>query len=241
MKKFYVYEWFNIENNEVFYVGKGCNKRYKALNGRNQLFIDYIKNNKVDSRIVIDNLTEEEAFQKEIELTNKYKEIGQCQCSLAAPGKGGCHFVWTDKMRQYYSEHNGMKQEAQKERMKQNNPMKNKEYAMKNGKAHKTSVIINGIEYEGLVDAAKVYNVSEVTISNWCKKGKNPKGEECSYSKSRKINNGKKVFVDNQIFPSISEAAIFIGVTPAAVRNAIAKNRPCKNHKCEYANQQPSQ
>lgn len=28
-KKFYVYEWYNIDTNEVFYVGKGCGNRYK--------------------------------------------------------------------------------------------------------------------------------------------------------------------------------------------------------------------
>ena len=27
--KFYVYEWYNINTKEVFYVGKGSGKRYK--------------------------------------------------------------------------------------------------------------------------------------------------------------------------------------------------------------------
>lgn len=26
---FYVYKWYNLDNNEVFYVGKGCKNRYK--------------------------------------------------------------------------------------------------------------------------------------------------------------------------------------------------------------------
>lgn len=31
MNEFYVYEWYVIETNEVFYVGKGKNKRFKYL------------------------------------------------------------------------------------------------------------------------------------------------------------------------------------------------------------------
>ena len=27
---FYVYEWFRTDTNEIFYVGKGCNRRYKV-------------------------------------------------------------------------------------------------------------------------------------------------------------------------------------------------------------------
>ena len=34
-KKFYVYEWYNIDTNEVFYVGKGCGNRYKTTSRRN--------------------------------------------------------------------------------------------------------------------------------------------------------------------------------------------------------------
>ena len=31
-KKYYVYEWFVIETNEVFYVGKGTGRRYREHN-----------------------------------------------------------------------------------------------------------------------------------------------------------------------------------------------------------------
>lgn len=27
---FYIYEWFNVDTNEVFYVGKGVYNRYKV-------------------------------------------------------------------------------------------------------------------------------------------------------------------------------------------------------------------
>lgn len=42
---FYVYEWYNIDTNEIFYVGKGCGERYKQATKRNKLFQEnYFKN-----------------------------------------------------------------------------------------------------------------------------------------------------------------------------------------------------
>ena len=44
--------------------------------------------------------------------------------------------------------------------MSKDNPMKNPEYAKKAGDKHKRAVIINGIYYDGAIDAAKALNVS---------------------------------------------------------------------------------
>lgn len=241
---FYVYEWYNIDTQEVFYVGKGSGKRYQSTQGRNTLFQEYIKNNKTDVRIVYDNLTEEEAFQKELELYEKYYQIGQSQCNLAKPGKGGCHFVWTEEMKEYWSENNPMKEEKQRQRMRENNPMKNKEIAMKNGQAHKIAVIIGNKEYDGLIDAAKQYNTTPQTISNWCKKGINPQGEKCQYKNNttRKGKEGKAVEIDGKFYPTIAAAAQAIGVASSSLGSALRKGQTtCKGHSCKYANQQPSQ
>ena len=53
---------------EVFYVWKGCNNRYLQKSVRNQFFIDYCNTHECDVRKVFINLTEEKAFEKEIEL-----------------------------------------------------------------------------------------------------------------------------------------------------------------------------
>ena len=42
MKKYYVYEWYNEENDYIFYVGKGCRNRYTTIRGRNKEFLKYI-------------------------------------------------------------------------------------------------------------------------------------------------------------------------------------------------------
>lgn len=88
---FYVYEWFNTENNEVFYVGKGKKDRCRNVKQRNKYFINYHNKHKCNVRKVKENLTEEEAFELEIKLIADYKEIGQCKCNLTNGGEGSTY------------------------------------------------------------------------------------------------------------------------------------------------------
>lgn len=74
-ERYYVYEWYNIKDQEVFYVGKGTKNRYSQRTGRNQFFIDYYNTHICESRIVYYSLTEKEAYDKEIELIDYYRKI----------------------------------------------------------------------------------------------------------------------------------------------------------------------
>ena len=130
---FYVYEWYNVDTNEIFYVGKGCRERYKQTIKRNKLFQEYYKNNNCNSRIIKYFEKEEDAFKYENERILELKEIGQCFCNLDNGGKGGVNFIWTDEMKEYQPKYNPMKDEKQKERMSKNNPMKNPDIAKRVG------------------------------------------------------------------------------------------------------------
>lgn len=244
-KIFYVYEWYNTDTNEVFYVGKGTGQRYKNKKNRNKEFLTYIENNPTDVRIVWKGPDEQEAFKKEVEITYKYKQINQCQCSLATPGCGGCHFVWTEEMKQYLSKNNPMKNDKQRERMRINNPMKNKEVALKNGKSHKKAIIIGDKQFDGLVDAAIFFHKDPTSIGHWLNRGKTPEGIECKYADGKSIkevNRGTQVIVDDILYSSIAKAAAAVDVAPSSLREALKKGRTsCKGHTCKYANQQPSQ
>ena len=91
-RKYYVYEWYLESTGEVFHVGKGCDNRYKEKKvHRNDYFKNVINKHGDDakSRIVIDNLTEQEAWDKEKELIAQYKAIGQCKTNLHEGGHGG--------------------------------------------------------------------------------------------------------------------------------------------------------
>ena len=247
-KVFYVYAWNNKNSGEVFYVGKGKDKRYKNIHARNELFLEYIKNNEVDVKIILNNLSEEEAFNKEKEVTEYYKALGQCQCNLAKPGAGGLSYIWTSELKEYWSENNPMKEEKQRQRMRDNNPMKNKEVALKSGAKHKRPVIIDGILYAGVIDAANFFGVRDVTITSWCKKGQNPQGKVCKYADEEQKEyvppkNQKGVIIDGTgYYPSIKAAALALGVKDSSpLCKALKNNQKYKGHICEYANQQPSQ
>lgn len=89
MKEYYVYEWYNINTGKVFYVGTSGNKyRYKDHNPkrRNHLFNEYYKNNNCSSRIVKDNLTQEEGWELEIKLIKEYQDKNQAQTNITPGG-----------------------------------------------------------------------------------------------------------------------------------------------------------
>lgn len=71
---YYVYIWYIVETGEVFYVGKGKGDRYKKLSRRNKFFIDMYNSHNCSVRKIYENLTEEEAFDKEAETIKWYRE-----------------------------------------------------------------------------------------------------------------------------------------------------------------------
>lgn len=249
---FYVYEWFIIETGEIFYVGKGCRARYKNTSHRNKLFDEFIKRFNCSSRIIKYFDSEEDAFAYEKSRISELKEKGLCVCNLDGGGQGGVNFVWTDEMRQYKSKYNPMKAYNQRKRMSQNNPMKNPDTAKTVGRTKKRAVIINGIGYDSLREAAREIGVCEFSILTWCKRGYDTDGNPCRYSDEPqknypalkkthpKVTTPKAVIVDGIRYETVKEAADSIGVWSESVIRAIKAGRKCKGHECRYDNQQPS-
>lgn len=87
---YYVYEWYNIDTNIVFYVGKGKDNRAYSDKNRNKFFLDYKKSNKVAVRFVKTNLSEEDAWKLEEELISYYWSINQCFTNFHPGGKSLC-------------------------------------------------------------------------------------------------------------------------------------------------------
>ena len=89
MNNFYVYEWFIIDTNHIFHVGKGQGNRYLELKGRNKYFLRVAKKYNVASRIYKDNLTEEEAWALEKLRIDELQAMGQCETNIHEGGRGG--------------------------------------------------------------------------------------------------------------------------------------------------------
>lgn len=244
---YYVYEWFVIETGEIFYVGKGCRKRYSSLNGRNKLFEEYINTRHCKSRIIKRFDDENTALKYEHDRICYLKSQGQCSCNLDNGGKGGLSFIWTDEMRHYKSVYNPMKSEEQRARMSKSNPMKNKQIAKKvNGKKAR-QVIINNQLFSSIVEAGKHFDRHPTQISAWCKRGYDIDRNPCRFADEpqkeipeKKITCSKKVIIDGITYSSVKEGAKHIGVCSETLIRAIKHGKKCKGHICEYDNQQPS-
>ena len=72
IKDFYVYGWFNAEWKCYFYVGKGSGDRYKTISNRGASFTAIVKNWECFPVILIDDLTEEEAWYMEDSLKQEF-------------------------------------------------------------------------------------------------------------------------------------------------------------------------
>ena len=159
-KKYYVYKWFNTEDNHVFYVGKGSGIRAsrKSLGSRNRYFVRYVNAHSCSYQIVEQNLNEEEALQKEYQLIRYYKNQGECECNfevtddytghahLIGSANGMWHKTHSKETKQKLSEinsdgrHKGQKNSqygvSPKERMDENQYklwIQHRSNAMKNG------------------------------------------------------------------------------------------------------------
>ena len=88
---YYVYVWIRKDINKIFYVGKGKKNRYKDLSSRNQWFLNIVNKigmNNIEIKIIENNLTEDEAFEKEIYYISKFKEENHPLCNLTKGGEG---------------------------------------------------------------------------------------------------------------------------------------------------------
>lgn len=90
-KRFYVYVWIRLDTNQVFYVGKGSNNRYKDMLMRNKYFynvVNKVGKDNIEIKIIENNLTEDEAFEKEKYYIQYYKEQGNKLTNMTSGGEG---------------------------------------------------------------------------------------------------------------------------------------------------------
>lgn len=237
---FYIYEWYIIDTNEVIYVGKGSKKRYLSKQ-HNNIFKEFIKRYNCKSRIIEYFENEQEAYKKEFERINELKDIGQCVCNKCIGGNGGGASIntkmkrWTEEEREKYSKNNVMKAKNQRQRMIENNPMKNKEYAMKNGLLHRKPFFVGNLQFQTLQEASLYYNKKPQTIKDWLKKGHSPTDicyyinevpKEFNFTKNRHISRNIKIIYDNVEYNSIKDLAKFLNIEYTKVHKYFKRNKP---------------
>lgn len=75
-RRFYIYEYIRLDTNEPFYIGKGCgNRAFQIDKSRNANFRKVLQKSKVACVLLMDNLTEQEAYEAEVWFIYEYKHI----------------------------------------------------------------------------------------------------------------------------------------------------------------------
>lgn len=177
-KVYYVYEWFIVDTEEVFYVGKGKNKRYKQTKKRNKFFTDIYNTHDCDVRIVQDNLSEEDAFQKEKDLIAYYRNNTDFRLSnITDGGDGASGYVHSPEVREKISESSKKRWEDESFRDKmlairrdENGPYKSVEFRKK------ISSLVQGENnpnYGNKWNEAQKEHLSEVRINSHVAEGIN--------------------------------------------------------------------
>ncbi len=101
---FYVYAHVRLDSNEIFYIGKGRGKRAYARDNRNRYWHNIVNSVGYTVKFLAINLTEEDAFRKEIDLIQSFKMLGQCTTNFCPGGKGSAGYKWTEDQRKRFSE-----------------------------------------------------------------------------------------------------------------------------------------
>ncbi len=85
---FYVYVHRKSDNNDVFYIGKGKGKRAYSRHGRSVWWKSTVAKHGFTCEIVEKGLSEQSAFDLEIELIKFYRECGYKLCNMTDGGQG---------------------------------------------------------------------------------------------------------------------------------------------------------
>lgn len=85
-RKYYVYVWYYVEDEKVFYVGKGTKYRYRSRKRDNPKLVEIINSCNCDSKIIESGLNEFEAFELEKKLISLYKSEGHPLINILSGG-----------------------------------------------------------------------------------------------------------------------------------------------------------
>lgn len=93
--KYYVYGYIRLDTNTYFYIGKGKDNRYLRLDNRKQHFMSILNKVECVVEILYDNLTEDEAFQLEVDTIYDlvFNEGYSIDIKGIKKNANGCHLV----------------------------------------------------------------------------------------------------------------------------------------------------
>jgi len=133
----YVYQHIRLDNNKIFYIGIGSDSTYKRANNkynRNQLWKRISKKYGYSVEIIYDNISWEDACNKEIELIKEYGRINLGfgnLVNMTDGGEGMIGLVHTEEHRKKNSDSNKGKKVSENTKKKMRNRITSDETKLK--------------------------------------------------------------------------------------------------------------
>lgn len=94
---YYIYLHCRKSDNKVFYVGKGRKYRAGSRSGRNSRWVNTYKKHGLIVELVFENLTEDEAFELEIDTIKEMRyHFESTMCNMTDGGEGVSGYKWED-------------------------------------------------------------------------------------------------------------------------------------------------
>ena len=71
--KYYVYGHYTVDGDRLFYIGKGCGSRHFTKSGRRNNWNEFVENNPWYSKLLIENLSNDQALLEEAKLVKMHR------------------------------------------------------------------------------------------------------------------------------------------------------------------------
>lgn len=176
----------------IFYIGKGSSKRAHSSSGRNVVWKRTVEKHGGFSVMVLAKWnTEQEAFDHEIALIDTFRDMGHKLVNIANGGMGSTGFRHTEAHKTSLSESMKISNPMFNSELREKQKIATKEAmsrpevrsrisaaltGKKLSKAHVESLrnchpmrpcIINGVEYQSLMEASRSIGVRHGTLTRW--------------------------------------------------------------------------
>jgi hypothetical protein len=174
---FYVYEHIKADTKQIFYVGKGCKKRARDKQYRNQYWHNIVNKHGFEVKFLVKNVDEEFAFLVEQERIDQLKILGVKICNQTDGGEGSSGLVMPKSAKERISQIHKGKTISLEQRGKASEALKKikktPEWIQKIALAKSKPVICidTGVEYRSALEAHKATGANKISIRQACRGG----------------------------------------------------------------------
>jgi len=189
---FYVYRYIRLDTNTPFYVGKGKGKRAFSIKTHNDFCRKIAYKHGYDVEILLNDLTEKEAFKKEVEFIKLYKSLGYCEANLTLGGEGWAGLKHSAESREKISNSLKGRKQTEEERMAHSISLKGKKKSLETKQKLSNALKGRTAWNKGLTKNTDE-RMKKVSISNKGKLSKQKGKKLGSYSFSRCENISKSL------------------------------------------------